>query len=90
LFRLFAKRVLDLAIHLGYQEDFRSKSIPRRMAHAHFAQTGVVVPTVVHERDSGIDYGANRLDSLFGILLLAKIATKSGGDHRPEKASALQ
>jgi hypothetical protein len=72
---LLAGCCFGAAIDLGHKEYLFSITIAQSLAHTDFAFSAVIVPTVIHERDTLIDGAANQLNTLIFVRLLTDVIT---------------
>ena len=73
LFNLLGGGGFGTPVNLGHQENFLPVAVLQCPAHALLADSVVVVPAVVHERNAPINRGMNQPDAFSGVFLLADV-----------------
>ena len=64
-FNLPCRDLFGTAIDLRHQKNLLTIAILQRIPHPHLAPAFVVVPTVVHERNTAIDGEAHQANAVF-------------------------
>ena len=63
------------AVKFRHQEDLLAITVTKRFSHAALAFAVVIIPTVVHERNTAVDRAADNPDSFLGILWPSNVMT---------------
>ena len=65
--------VLGPTVDLGHEEDSSPVAVTQSIPHADFTDAIVIVPTVVHERDSPVDGAPDDPDALVFVRLFPDV-----------------